>query len=143
MPFGLPGWAIAVLAVALVIVIIIVAILGRFFKLWIQAYVSQAKVSLSSLIGMWLRKVDMNVIVFSRIRAVKARLNITTDDLETHYLAGGRVPNVISAMIAASNAKIELPWGVATAIDLAGRDILDAVNTSVNPKVIDCPGPNQ
>ena len=141
--FGIPTpvW-IGVGVVALIVLIAVVAILGRFIKLWIQAYVSQASVSFGALIGMWLRKVDMNIIVFSRIRAVKANLNITTDQLETHYLAGGRVPNVISAMIAASNAKIELPWGVATAIDLAGRDILDAVNTSVNPKVIDCPGPS-
>lgn len=136
-----PVW-IGIGVVLLIVLIAIVAILGRFIKLWIQAYVSQASVSFGALIGMWLRKVDMNIIVFSRIRAVKASLNITTDQLETHYLAGGRVPNVISAMIAASNAKIELPWGVATAIDLAGRDILDAVNTSVNPKVIDCPGPS-
>ncbi|MCW5757411.1 MAG: flotillin-like protein FloA [Phycisphaeraceae bacterium] len=137
---GIPnGVWIAIGVVLLIVGIAIVAILGRFIKLWIQAYVSQASVSFGALIGMWLRKVDMNVIVFSRIRAVKASLNITTDQLETHYLAGGRVPNVISAMVAASNARIELPWGVATAIDLAGRDILDAVNTSVNPKVIDCP----
>ncbi len=140
---GIPnGVWIAIGVVLLILGIAVVAILGRFIKLWIQAYVSQASVSFGALIGMWLRKVDMNVIVFSRIRAAKARLSITTDQLETHYLAGGRVPNVVSAMIAASNARIELPWDVAAAIDLAGRDILDAVNTSVNPKVIDCPGPS-
>jgi uncharacterized protein YqfA (UPF0365 family) len=66
-------------------------------------------------------------------------MDIPTNALETQYLAGGRVPNVISAMIAARGARIELPWNVATSIDLAGRDILDAVQTSVNPKVIDCP----
>jgi uncharacterized protein YqfA (UPF0365 family) len=89
--------------------------------------------------GMRLRKVDLRTVVYSRIRAKKAGMDIPTNALETHYLAGGRVPNVISAMIAARGAKIDLPWNVATAIDLAGRDILDAVNTSVNPKVIDCP----
>ncbi|MEO1009039.1 MAG: flotillin-like protein FloA [Planctomycetota bacterium] len=140
----MPNWVwFAGGGVLLVVLLIIVAIMGRFIKIWIQALVSGARVSFSALIGMWLRKVDMNIIVFSRIRAVKANLNISTDQLEQHYLAGGRVPNVISAMIAASNARIDLPWNVATAIDLAGRDILDAVNTSVNPKVIDCPGPNQ
>ncbi|GIW74145.1 MAG: hypothetical protein KatS3mg103_0667 [Phycisphaerales bacterium] len=83
-----PVW-IGIAVVLVIIGIAIVAILGRFIKLWIQAYVSQASVSFGSLIGMWLRKVDMNVIVFSRIRAVKANLNITTDQLESHYLAGG------------------------------------------------------
>ncbi|MFI4916837.1 MAG: flotillin-like protein FloA [Phycisphaerales bacterium JB060] len=140
---GIPVWLIVVIAVAILILIVIMAILGRFIKLWIQAVVSGAKVSFGDLIGMWLRKVDMNIIVFSRIRAAKAMLNISTNQLENHYLAGGRVPNVVSAMIAASNARIDLPWDVAAAIDLAGRDILDAVNTSVNPKVIDCPGANQ
>jgi uncharacterized protein YqfA (UPF0365 family) len=83
--------------------------------------------------------VDIRTVVYSRIRAVKAGMDIPTNALETHYLAGGRVPNVISAMIAARGARIDLPWNVATSIDLAGRDILDAVQTSVNPKVIDCP----
>ncbi|MBL8990751.1 MAG: flotillin-like protein FloA, partial [Phycisphaerae bacterium] len=71
----------------------------------------------------------------------KAGLDISTNQLESHYLAGGRVPQVISALIAAKGAKIQLAWDTATAIDLAGRDILEAVNTSVNPKVIDCPNP--
>jgi uncharacterized protein YqfA (UPF0365 family) len=79
-------------------------------------------------------------VVLSRISAVKAGLNdVTTNRLETHYLAGGRVPLVIRSLIAAKAAKIPLSWDQATAIDLAGRDILDAVQTSVNPKVIDCP----
>jgi len=82
------------------------------------------------------------VIVINKIRLVKAGITeLGTDDLENHYLAGGNVSNVVSALIAASNAKIELAWNIATAIDLAGRDILDAVNTSVNPKVIECPNP--
>ncbi|HOW17405.1 MAG TPA: flotillin-like protein FloA, partial [Phycisphaerae bacterium] len=81
-------------------------------------------------------------IVLSKIQAVKAGLlDITTNDLETHYLARGRVPNVVNAMIAANRAGIDLTWKHACAIDLAGRDILDAVHTSVNPKVIDCPNP--
>jgi uncharacterized protein YqfA (UPF0365 family) len=87
------------------------------------------------------RKVRPQEIVFNRITAKKAGLDLTTDYLESHYLAGGRVTNVVRAMIAADKAKIELPWDRATAIDLAGRDILDAVRTSVDPKVIDCPQP--
>jgi uncharacterized protein YqfA (UPF0365 family) len=87
------------------------------------------------------RKVDPRTIVFNRISAKKAGLEIPTDWLESHYLAGGRVTNVVRAMIAADKAGIELPWARATGVDLAGRDILDAVQTSVNPKVIDCPSP--
>ncbi|HZW10371.1 MAG TPA: flotillin-like protein FloA [Phycisphaerales bacterium] len=141
---GVGDKAIIVLIVVLVLVAIIVLFLvGQFINLYIQALLSNARVRLLDLIGMRLRKVDIRTVVFSRIRAVKAGLDISTAQLETHYLSGGRVPNVISAMIAARNARIELPWNIATAIDLAGRDILDAVNTSVNPKVIDCPNPSQ
>jgi uncharacterized protein YqfA (UPF0365 family) len=113
----------------------------RFINLWLQALFSGAAVGLFDIIMMRLRKVDPYVIVFSRIRAVKSGLDISTNQLENHFLAGGRVTNVVSALIAARAAKIELPWNVATAIDLAGRDILEAVQTSVNPKVIDCPNP--
>jgi uncharacterized protein YqfA (UPF0365 family) len=87
--------------------------------------------------------VQPQVIVQARIRSVKAGLDISIADLETHYMAGGRVPNVVSAMIAADRAQILLPFKSACAIDLAGRDILDAVHTSVNPKVIDCPDPRR
>ena len=123
------------------LVLIFFIILAQYFSLWFQAFLSKARVRLIDIIAMRFRKVDSSIIVISRIRAVKSGLDITTDMLETHYLAGGRVPSVVSAMIAAQNARIELPWNVATAIDLAGRDILDAVNTSVNPKVIECPNP--
>jgi len=81
--------------------------------------------------------------VLSKITAVQAGLELTTKDLESHYLAGGRVPNVVRALIAANRANIELSLKTATAIDLAGRDILEAVQTSVNPKVIDCPDPKK
>lgn len=132
-----------VLIVGLVLVglfgLVLVVVVGQFISLWIQAMLSNAHVSIFEIIGMRLRKVDIRTVVYSRIRAVKAGMDIPSNALETHYLAGGRVPNVISAMIAARSAKIELPWNIATAIDLAGRDILDAVQTSVNPKVIDCP----
>jgi uncharacterized protein YqfA (UPF0365 family) len=122
--------------------LVILAILAQFFGLWLQAFMSRAEVALADLIGMRLRKVDARIVVLSKIRAVKAGLDIiTTNDLETHYLAGGHVPSVINALIAADRAKIELPWKTACAIDLAGRDILEAVQTSVNPKVIDCPNP--
>ena len=113
----------------------------KFFRLWLQAWFSRADVKFSELIGMWLRKVDMKMIVLSKITAIQAGLHVTTRDLESHYLAGGRVPTVVRALIAANRANIDLSLATATAIDLAGRDILEAVQTSVNPKVIDCPNP--
>ncbi|HOB75192.1 MAG TPA: flotillin-like protein FloA [Phycisphaerae bacterium] len=125
----------------LVFCLVFVVVLWQFFGLWLQAFMSKADVSMFDLIGMRLRKVDSRTIVLSKIRAVKAGLDITTNDLETHYLAGGRVQNVISALIAADRARINLGYKTACAIDLAGRDVLDAVHTSVNPKVIDCPNP--
>lgn len=129
------------LVIAALIVLFLVALVAKFANLWFQALLSGAPVGFLDLIGMQFRKVDPKVIVLSRIRAVKAGLDISTNQLETHYLAGGRVPTVVTAMIAADRAKIKLDWDTACAIDLAGRDILDAVQTSVNPKVIDCPNP--
>jgi uncharacterized protein YqfA (UPF0365 family) len=133
-----PFWWVIIAAIV-IIGIVFLAIVGRFIKLWIQAYFAKASVTMVDLIGMSLRKVNPQVIVLSKIRAAQAGLDVTTRDLESHYLSGGRVPNVITALIAANRANIELTWKTATAIDLAGRDILDAVQTSVNPKVIDCP----
>ncbi len=135
-----PAWWV-VIAVVVLIALILMAVIGRFIKLWIQAYFAKADVSMFDLIGMSLRKVNPHVIVLSKVRAVQAGLNVATGDMESHYLAGGHVPNIITALIAANRANIELTWKTATAIDLAGRDILEAVQTSVNPKVIDCPNP--
>jgi uncharacterized protein YqfA (UPF0365 family) len=133
---------IAIGIIAAIVLLVVVFVIGQFINLYIQALVSGAKVTLFQLIGMRLRKVDLRTVVYSRIRAVKAGLEISTDQIETHYLSGGRVPQVISALIAAQGAKIPLTWDMARAIDLAGRDIFDAVQTSVNPKVIDCPAQN-
>jgi len=134
-------WHWVLLAIGLVIVVAFIGLIARFIKLYIQALFSKADVTMFDLIGMSLRKVDPRIIVLSKIRAVRAGLEITTQDMENHYLSGGRVPNVITALIAANRANISLSWQTSTAIDLAGRDILDAVQTSVNPKVIDCPNP--
>ncbi|MBX3415361.1 MAG: flotillin-like protein FloA [Pirellulales bacterium] len=115
--------------------------------IWFQAYMSNARVSIWSLIGMSLRQVNARVIVQSKIMAMQAGVGndpnsgITTRRLEAHYLAGGNVPGVIRAIIAAHRADLDLDFDRAAAIDLAGRDVLDAVQTSVNPKVIDCPDP--
>ena len=125
--------------VAGIIALVILFWIGQYLSLWFQALLSGARVRLIDLIMMRFRKVRPQEIVFNRISAKKAGLDLTTDYLESHYLAGGRVTNVVRAMIAADKAKIELPWDRATAIDLAGRNILEAVQTSVDPKVIDCP----
>lgn len=123
-----------------IIVVIILSILGKFISLWFQAFVSGTPIPLFNLIGMSLRKIPPRVIVNARINSFKAGLkDISVSDLETHYLAGGHVTEVVTALIAADKANIPLDWRRATAIDLAGRDLRDAVQTSVNPKVIDCP----
>lgn len=123
-----------------IVLIIILSIIGKFISLWFQAFVSGTPIPLFNIIGMSLRKIPPHVIVNARINLFKAGLKtITVSDLETHYLAGGHVTDVAIAMIAADKANIPLDWRQATAIDLAGRNIREAVQTSVNPKVIDCP----
>lgn len=119
--------------------LIILVIISQYLQLWLQAFLSGARVSLLDLIMMRLRKVPPSAIVLNRIMAKKAGIDVPTNMLEAHYMAGGRVDRVIRAMIASGKAKIDLGWDRATAIDLAGRDILEAVKTSVDPKVIDCP----
>ena len=108
-------------------------------NLWITAIFSNVKVGLLELVGMRIRKVPPSIIVNSLITSTKAGLNLTTNDLETHYLAGGNVPAVIRALISADKANISLTFKQATAIDLAGRDVFEAVQISVNPKVINTP----
>lgn len=131
--------------VAIFAAIVMLAIFARFFRLWIQAVTTRANIGIFDLLGMTFRKVNPAVIVRSKIMAVQAGLGdetgITSKALEAHYLAGGRVPLVVQAIVAAHKAKIiDLNYKLATAIDLAGRDVLEAVRTSVYPKVIDCPG---
>ena len=128
------------------ILIILAAIVGFFvfmyfipLNLWITARFSGVKVGLLELVFMRIRKVPPRIIVESMITATKAGLELTTADLETHYLAGGNVPTVIKALISADKANINLTFKQATAIDLAGRDVFEAVQISVNPKVINTP----
>jgi len=143
LPIGLIAGAV----VAGLVLLAVIAVVIGYGKIWFQAYMSNARVSLLSLIGMSLRQVNARVIVQSKIMAMQAgigtdpRTGITTRRLEAHYLAGGNVPGVITALIAAHRADIDLDFDRAAAIDLAGRDVLDAVRTSVYPKVIDCPDP--
>ena len=143
--------AIMTIVIALVGLILLTSIivLMLYGKLWFRAYMSGAHVRMASLIGMTFRQVAPRVIVEAKIMAVQAgvgsdpQAGISTDRLEAHYLARGNVPNVISAIIAAHRAGLDLDFARAAAIDLAGRDVLDAVRTSVYPKVIDCPDPQK
>lgn len=131
----------ALIFVIIVIVFVILAMVFNVVGIWVRATVSNAYVSLWALVGMKFRRVNPALIVDARIRLVKAGISIPTDLLEGHFLAGGDVLNVVNALIAADKAGIRLDFKKATAIDLAGRDVLEAVRTSVNPKVIDCPPP--
>jgi uncharacterized protein YqfA (UPF0365 family) len=115
---GISPIFVVLLVIAALVLLVLVFIVGQFFNLYIQALTSNARVSIIDLIGMRLRKVDVRTVVLSRIRAVKAGLDVSTSLIETHYLSGGRVPTVVSALIAAQNAKIPLTWST---------------------KVIDCP----
>jgi len=132
----------------LIVVLIIVAVVIAFFSvllslvpigLWISAIAAGVKVSLTSLIGMKFRRVQPAKIVNPLIKSTKAGLNVTINQLETHYLAGGNVNKVADALIAAQKARIQLSFETAAAIDLAGRDVLEAVKMSVNPRVIETP----
>jgi uncharacterized protein YqfA (UPF0365 family) len=122
-----------------IVCFVLFIMLFKYGLLYIRAAVSGAHVNFLTLIAMRLRRVDPSTIVTARIASVKAGLNISTEQLETHYLAGGHVERVVTSLIAASKADIALTFDRACAIDLAGRDVMDAVQTSVNPKVIDCP----
>jgi len=130
------------------LVLLLIAFVGalifiKFAAIWVQAYMSKAGISLLDLIGMSLRKVRPRIIVQAKIMAIQAGVPVETRDLEAHYLAGGNVPNVVMAMIASDRAGLDLDWKTARGIDLAGRDVLEAVRTCVNPKVIDCPDPRK
>ena len=127
------------LVLVLIFLLIAFAFLAQFIGLYVRAFASGSHISLFDLLGMHVRKVNALAIVNARIQASRAGINVSSREMESHVLAGGDVQRVINAMIAANKAQIELPWQIATAIDLAGRDILDAVQTSVNPKVIDVP----
>jgi len=130
-------------ALVAIVGFVIVIVVATFASIWIRAWTSGAKVKFSELIALRLRRVPVGMIVDSRITAVKSGLPISIDELSTHYLAGGNVEMVVLALIAAKKAGIHLDFDRACAIDLAtkgtGKTVLEAVKTSVNPKVIDCP----
>ncbi len=127
--------------------LVVLALLARYIGLYIQCYFSKAGISLIDLVVMSIRNVNPSVIVRAKIMAVQSGVTdsypISNQALQAHYLAGGNVLNVIKALVAAHRAGLDVDWQVAQAIDLAGRDLLDAVRTSVNPRVIDCPDPRK
>jgi uncharacterized protein YqfA (UPF0365 family) len=133
-----------IIGILLLVVLSVVLVVSKFIGLWIRAKVSNAPIGFLNLIAMWIRKVPASLIVDSRITAAKAGLDFTTDQLEAHYLAGGMVADVVLSMIAADKAGIPLSFDRACAIDLAvkgtTKTVLEAVRTSINPAVIDCPG---
>ncbi|EMI16270.1 putative membrane protein [Rhodopirellula maiorica SM1] len=142
----LPSATVPILIGALVLfagMMVLLFVFASYFGLWIQSQLTGANISIFNLLGMTFRKVNARSIVRSKIMATQAGLEdpeITGEALEAHYLAGGNVQQVIRALIAAKKAKtISLTFREATAIDLAGRDVLESVQTSVYPKVIDCP----
>ena len=127
--------------IAIIAIIIVLAVFFTFVPvaLWISALAAGVRISIFTLIGMRLRRVIPSRVVNPLIKAHKAGINVTTNQLESHYLAGGNVDRVVNALIAAERANIPLPFERGAAIDLAGRDVLEAVQMSVNPKVIETP----
>lgn len=138
-PLEIVGWFVAGVMV----------LVGFFFfitfgRLYIQALASKVKISIFSFVGMWLRRINPRMIVEALIMGTKAGLrDVVTDKLEAHFMARGNVRRVVQSLVAASKADIPLNFDQAAAIDLAGRDVYDAVRTSVQPKVIDCPMKDQ
>ena len=132
---------------AIVVGLVVVGLIISFFNVWLRAALSGAYVGMLNLVAMRLRGVPYGLIVEARIRAMKAGIDIDVNDIESQYLAGGNVIACVQALIAAQKARIELDWQRACAIDLAtkgsGKSVEEAVRTSVDPKVIDCPNPER
>jgi uncharacterized protein YqfA (UPF0365 family) len=131
---------------AIIVALVLFLMVAKFFNLWLRARIANAPVSFPTLLAMWLRGVPNALIVDTRITAAKAGIPIGTDQLEAHFLAGGEVTHVVLSLIAADKAGIPLDFNRACAIDLAckgtSKTVLEAVRTSINPKVIDCPQPD-
>lgn len=132
-----------VLIIQVAIIVAVIVVIVRLFRLWLRAALSNAHASFPSLVGMTLRKVNLEIIVNARVMATTAGLKVTTNELEAHYLANGDVVRVVQAMVEANKANIELPFETAAAIDLAGRDVLEEVLTRVNQMVIDVSNPRE
>ncbi len=149
---------IAGLAIAVILMLGLIFVTLKYGSLWWEGYNCGAQIGLIELVIMGLRQVNQKAIMKAKIKAVQAQLKterdlakgasfdgtfVTTNSLEAHYLAGGNVGNIIEALVASKNAGISLEFDQAAAIDLAGRDVVEAVRTSVDPKVISCPDPQR
>ena len=143
---ALASWQVGFFAVLALVLLVLVLVISAFFMTWLRAFLAGAYVGFPTLIAMRLRGVPASLIVDARITAVKAGISISANDLEAHYLAEGNVIQTVQAIIAADKANIGLDWQRACAIDLAtkgtGKSVLEAVRTSINPKVIECPASN-
>jgi uncharacterized protein YqfA (UPF0365 family) len=134
-------WWLIVLVIAALAGMVVLFVFVSFVQLWIQCLLTGARIGILDMIRMKLCKVEYGLIVRQKIALVQAGVKVSTQEMEAHYLSRGNVQRVAGAVIAAHKAGMDLPWRVAAAIDLAGRDILEAVKRSVDPKVIDCPDP--
>jgi uncharacterized protein YqfA (UPF0365 family) len=132
---------VVLIGVGILVLLVLALLVFKYFNLWLQSITTNAKIGFIDLVAMSLRKINPRVIVRSKIAAVQAGVDIETRDLEAHYLAGGNVVKVVRALIAADRANLPLDYVVATGIDLAGRDLLEAVQMFVKPAVINCPDP--
>jgi uncharacterized protein YqfA (UPF0365 family) len=136
-------WPILLAVVLLIVGLIVVLIFFSFLRLWIQCLLAGARVGIVDMVRMKLLNVDYSMIVRQKIALVQAGIKVTTQEMEAHVLSRGNVPKVAAAVIAAHKAGLDLRWNIAAAIDLAGRDVLEAVKMSVRPEVIPCPDPKQ
>jgi len=135
------SWTFIIVAIGVVALIILALLVFKFFNLWLQCITTKAGIGFMDLVFMSLRKINPRIIVQSKIAAVQAGVELRTPELEAHYLAGGHVTQVVRSLIAADRANLPLDFRVATGIDLAGRNVLEAVQMYVKPRVIDCPDP--
>src|SRR5262245_11001232 len=135
------NWPIILLVILLGVAFLLVLIFFSFLRLWIQAWLARANIGIVDMIRMKLLGIRYDMIVQQKIALVQAGTKVSTQEMEAHFLSKGSVENVAKAVIAAHKAGMDLPWRVAAAIDLAGRNVVEAVRISVNPKVIDCPNP--
>src|SRR5687767_12249066 len=138
-------WTLVLIGIGVIVLLVALVIVFNFGMIYIRAWFSGAKVTIIELLALRLRRIPVGLIVDSRIAVVRSGLPLSIDDLSTHFLAGGNVPMVVLALIAAKKAGIHLIFDRACAIDLAtkgtGKTLIEAVRTSINPRVIDCPTP--
>lgn len=136
-------WPIILIVILLIVGLIVVLIFFSFLRLWVQCLLAGAKIGIVDMVRMKFLNVDYSMVVRQKIAMVQAGIKVATQEMEAHVLSRGNVPKVAAAVIAAHKAGLDLRWNIAAAIDLAGRDVLEAVKMSVRPEVIPCPDPKQ